>query len=130
LANSGAFGVEKAVLDDNGNIIKEGKNVFTSLGLLVSNTWQTEIFTNISLDHRISLYTDYLRDFGNIDIDWELNVLLKVNDFVEATIGTQIIYDDDIRFDVQKDANGNVIDNGVPKVQFKQLLAVGIAYKF
>jgi hypothetical protein len=130
LANSGAFGVERAVLDANGNVIEEGKNVFTSLGFLVTNTWKTEFVTNIFLDHRISLYTDYLRDFGNIDIDWELNILLKVNDFVEATIGTQVIYDDDIRFDVIKDANGNITDEGVPRIQFKQLLAVGIAYNF
>lgn len=130
LANNGAFGVEKAVRDESGNIITEGKNLFTSLGFLVTNTWKTPLITNIAMDHRLSLYTDYLRDFGNIDVDWELALNLTVNDFVNATIGTHLIYDDDVRFDVVEDADGNITDAGVPRVQFKQMLAVGLAYNF
>jgi len=130
LANNGAFGVQKAIRDADGNILKEGKNLFTSLGFLVTNTWETPVVKNIMLDHRLNLYTDYLRDFGNIDIDWELAFILKVNDFVQATVGTHLIYDDDIRFDVVEDADGNIIDPGIPKVQFKQQFDVGIAYTF
>lgn len=130
LANNGAFGVAKVVLDNSGNVLNEGKNIFTSLGFLVTNTWQTAVVKNIKLDHRVNLYTDYLRDFGNIDVDWELNILLTVNNFVKATIGTQLIYDDDIRFDVVKAADGTILDPGVPRVQFKQLLSVGMAYTF
>lgn len=130
LANNGAFGVQKAVLDDAGNVLEEGKNLFTSFGFLVTNNWKTPIVKNIAMDHRLSLYTDYLRDFGNVDVEWELNLNLTVNNFVKATIGTYVIYDDDIRFDVQEDADGNIIDPGVPRVQLKQLLSVGMAYNF
>ena len=130
LANNGAFGVEKAVRDANGNIITPGKNLFTSLGLLITNTWKTPVVKNISLDHRVSLYTDYLRDFGNVDVDWEVILNLTVNDWVNATIGANLIYDDDIRFDVVEDADGTIIDPGVPRVQLKQMLTVGIAYTF
>ncbi len=130
LANNGAFGVQKAVKDSAGNIIEEGKTLFTSLGFLITNTWETPLAKNILLDHRVSLYTDYLRDFGNVDVDWEMNFIFTVNNLVKATIGTQLIYDDDIRFDVVEDADGNVIDPGVPRVQFKQLLSVGFAYNF
>jgi hypothetical protein len=130
LANNGAFGVERAVRDDDGNIIQEGENLLTSFGFLVTNTWKTPLMKNIELDHRISLYTDYLRDFGNVDVDWELILNLTVNDFVNASIGTQLIYDDDIRFDVVEDAEGNIIDAGVPKIQLKQLLNIGVAYTF
>jgi hypothetical protein len=130
LANNGAFGVERAVRDENGNILEEGRNLLTSLGFLITNTWKTPIVKNVALDHRISLYTDYLRDFGNVDVDWELALNLTVNDFMKATIGTQLIYDDDIRFDVEEDAEGNIIDTGVPRVQFRQLLSIGLAYNF
>jgi hypothetical protein len=130
LANNGAFGVEGAIRDIDGNIIQKGENLLTSLGFLVTNTWKTPLMKNIEVDHRISLYTDYLRDFGNIDLDWELAFNLTVNDFVNATIGTQLIYDDDIRFDVVEDEDGNIIDPGIPKVQLKQLLNIGVAYTF
>src|SRR5690606_7572733 len=93
LANEGAFGVDAAEKDADGNIIREGKNVLMALGILVTNTWETSLSKNIDLKHNISLYTDYLHDFGNVDVDWQLTLDMIVNQYVKATIGTQIIYD-------------------------------------
>ncbi len=130
LANDGAFGVQKAVRDSTGAILKEGENRFIELGISVTNEWETPIWENVSLDHRISLYTDYLRSFGNIDIDWELNFMFTVNDFIKANFGTQIIYDDDIRFNQVIADDGSVVSSGVPRIQFRQLLAIGLSYSF
>lgn len=130
LADKGAFGVQKAVLDANGNVTQPGENVFLEFGFLLTNIWETEVYKNMRLKSRLSLYTDYLRRFGNIDVDWELNMDLKVNKYIATTIGTQLIYDDDIIFDKQVDANGMVTDPGRPQIQFKQLLGVGVLYDF
>ncbi|MCG5644615.1 DUF3078 domain-containing protein [Flavobacteriaceae bacterium LSUCC0859] len=130
LANQGAFGVEKAILDPDGNILTPGKNTLMELGFLVTHSWEKEVYENVQMISRLNLYTDYLNSFGNIDIDWELNFNLKVNQYISAQIGTHIIYDDDIKFDVEKAADGSVIDPGVPKTQFKQLLGVGVVYEF
>lgn len=130
LANQGSFGVKRAEYDALGNIIKEGEKKFIEFGIMVTNTWEKEIATNIIMNHRLSLFTDYIRRFGNIDIDWELNFTFKVNNLFEANLGTQVIYDDDIRFDQVISDTGNVIDPGVPKIQFRQVLAIGLAYSF
>ncbi|TMM58708.1 DUF3078 domain-containing protein [Maribacter algarum] len=130
LADKGAFGVEKAVLDPDGNIVERGKNLFLEVGFLITNDWETQLMENIALKHRLNLYTDYIRSFGNIDIDWELNVNLKVNKYIVTNLGTHIIYDDDILFDALKNEAGEVINEGRPKLQFKQLLGVGVAYNF
>ncbi len=130
LANKGAFGVEKAILDSDGNVLQPGKNVFMELGFLITNDLETQLMENVGIKHRLSLYSDYLRRFGNIDVDWELNVSLRVNKFIVTNLGTHIIYDDDIKFNAVKDAVGLVIDPGRPKLQFKQLLGVGVAYNF
>ncbi len=130
LADKGAFGVEKAILDADGNVLEPGKNIFLELGFLVTNNWETQVYENIGLKHRLSLYTDYLKNFGNIDVDWELNVELRVNEYIVTSIGTHLIYDDDIRFDPISDANGIVISPGVPRIQFKQFLGVGVSYNF
>jgi len=130
LANKGSFGVKKAILDAEGNVIQEGDNVFVELGFLINNKWETAVTKNVLMNHRISLYTDYLRSFGNIDVDWELNFKFTVNEYISATIGTHIIYDDDILFDEQKADDGTVIDPGEPRIQFKQTLGIGIAYSF
>ena len=130
LANQGAFGVKKAVFDADGNLITPGKKVFMEFGFLITNTWQKQIFENVYLDHRINLYTDYLRRFGNIDVDWELNVKLVVNKYIQTNIGTQIIYDDDIKFEELRNEDGTIVDSGGPRIQFKQILGVGVAYSF
>ncbi|MGY8913882.1 MAG: DUF3078 domain-containing protein [Flavobacteriales bacterium] len=130
LANQGAFGVKKAVYDDEGNIITPGKKVFMEFGFLITNTWQKQLFENVYLDHRVNLYTDYLKRFGNIDVDWELNIKLVVNKYIQTNIGTQLIYDDDIKFEEITNEDGIIIDSGGPRIQFKQILGVGVAYSF
>ena len=130
LADKGAFGVKKAVLDATGNVVTPGENYFLEFGFLINNTWEATLAENVGLKNRISLYTDYIRRFGNIDIDWQLDLSLRINKYIATTIGTHFIYDDDILFDEQLDENGLVIDAGEPRIQFKQLFGVGISYDF
>ena len=130
LADNGAFGVKKAILDTNGNVVQPGENQFIELGFLITNTWETTLTKNVGLRHDLSLYSDYLTSFGNIDIDWELNLNLKVNKSITTNIGTHLIYDDDILFDRLVDANDILIDEGEPRLQFKQILGVGVTYEF
>lgn len=130
LADKGAFGVQKAEYDANGNKVRDGENTGIEFGFLITNTWEKEIFQNIGLRHRLSLYSDYLESFGNIDVEWELNFALKVNKFISTNFGTHIIYDDDIKFDPIKADDGTTISEGTPKIQFKQLFGVGINYNF
>ena len=127
LANQGAFGVDKAVYDEFGVLIKEGKNIRNETGILITNQWKTEIYKNINFEHRVSLYTDYLNNFGNIDVDWQLQLDMTVNQYVKANIGTHIVYDDDIK---SKEEEGGVQVVKGPKIQLKQLLGVGVVYQF
>ena len=127
LANQGAFGVEKAIYDEFGNLVREGKNVRNETGILVTNQWKKEVFKNINFEHRIALYTDYINNFGNIDVDWQLQLDMTVNQYVKANIGTHIVYDDDIKS--KEEESGVQVIKG-PKVQLKQLLGVGVVYQF
>lgn len=130
LANEGAFGVTPAILDSEGNVIVPGDKTFTEFGIHVTNYWEKEIFKNVRIEHALSLYTDYIRSFGNIDVDWEFNFYFTVNNFIEATLGTHIIYDDDIKFDREVADDGTVINPGGARVQFKQILGIGLIYEF
>ena len=127
LANQGAFGVDKAILDEFGNLIREGKNIRNETGILITNQWKKEVYENIILENRISLYTDYINNFGNIDVDWQLQLGMVVNKYVKANIGTHVMYDDDIK--TKEEENGIQVIKG-PKVQLKQLLGVGMVFLF
>ena len=53
---------------------------------------------------------------------------MKINSYLNASIKTQLIYDDDINIVGAKDANGNLTYG--PKTQFKEAIAIGLIYKF
>ena len=128
LSNSGAFGVDKAIYDETGTIIlKNGKRNRTELGALINSQYKTKIMTNINLDTRATLYTDYLKDFGNIDVDWQLRLEMVVNKYVRANIGTHLLYDNDIKN--KREVDGVQITEG-PRVQWKQILGIGLEYTF
>ncbi|MBC9794896.1 DUF3078 domain-containing protein [Sinomicrobium weinanense] len=129
LANQGAFGVDKALYDAEGNLIKEGKQTRTEVGILVTSLWEKDVYKNMSFTNRVSLYTDYLNDFGNVDVDWELNFNLVVNEYVKANVGAHIKYDNDVKTrEVQISENETI---GLePKLQLKQILGVGVSYVF
>lgn len=127
LANQGAFGVRKAVYDLDGNLISEGELSKTELGFLATSFYRKEIFKNITIENRLSLYSDYINKFGNIDVDWELKFDLIVNQYVKANVGTHVIYDDDIK--TSKEIKGSQVVLG-PKIQLKQILGIGLEYSF
>jgi hypothetical protein len=127
LADQGAFGVDKAIYDSNGTLVSEGKKTKTELGFLITNHYKKEIFKNIFFENRLSLYSDYINKFGNIDVDWQTQFDLIVNQYVKANIGFHLIYDDDIK--AKEQVNGAQIIVG-PKVQLKQMIGVGLVYNF
>jgi len=92
LANQGAFGVNKAVYDIDGNLIKEGDLYRMELGFLVTNYYKKEIYKNIIWENRLSLYSDYINRFGNVDVDWQMQLELVVNEYVKANIGAHFIH--------------------------------------
>ncbi len=117
LSNEGAFGVEK------------GKKSRHEFGTLVQSSWVTEIFKNVAMTNQLSLYTDYLNNFGNIDVDWILRFQFKINDFLEANLRTHLIYDDDIKYKEDTNGDGELETFGA-RVQFKQQLGIGVLYNF
>ncbi len=127
LANKGEFGLEGGIFDANGNLLKAGKKSRNELGFLFTSEWKKTLMKNVLLKNNLTLYTDYLNNFGNIDVDWQLTLEMKVNNAIKATLGGHLIYDDDIKN--KRDVDGVQITEG-PRVQFKQLLSVGLVYNF
>lgn len=121
LASIGAFGVDP------------GENLRSEIGGYVRMGYTSDIVENVSLTTRIDLFSNYLNNPQNIDINWEMLISMKINKFLSATIATQLLYDDDITLQ-KKDPvleDGVVIDSGRgPGVQFKEVFGLGLSYKF
>ncbi|WP_418264093.1 DUF3078 domain-containing protein [Flavobacterium faecale] len=127
LADKGAFGVPKAIYDTEGNVIEHSSKIKSELGTLITAFYKKKIAKNINFENRLSLYSDYINKYGNVDIDYDLVIALVVNQYVRTNIGLHVIYDDDIK--AKEDVAGTQVTVG-PKAQLKQVLGVGMTYTF
>lgn len=127
LANSGAFGMTKATYDAEGNLLTPGEKSRSEVGILVTNYYKKEVLKNITMENRLNLYTDYLNNFGNIDVEWRLQFDMIVNQYVKANIGSHLIFDDDVK--TTEEINGQKVESAA-KVQLKESLGIGVVYNF
>ena len=121
LADLGAFGVEAAELDSLGNVVTAGKKNRVEIGGYLNALYKTPVMKNIDFQSKLDLFSNYLNNPQNIDVNWENTLNMKVNTYITVQITAHLIYDDDIQF---TDANGTG-----PRTQFKQALGVGLSYK-
>ncbi|MFZ9027407.1 MAG: DUF3078 domain-containing protein [Crocinitomicaceae bacterium] len=117
LSAAGAFGVTP------------GESVRNEFGGYVRLFYKNDIMENIKLQTKLDLFTNYLDRPQNIDVNWEMLISMKVNKWITVALSTQLIYDHDIKINVDNNGDG-VTDEVGPRTQFKEILAVGLAYTF
>lgn len=122
LANAGSFGVTGATYDGLGNLLTQGERLRGEFGAYVKMKYNFTIAKNIDLKSKLELFSNYLNNPQNIDVNAEALFNFKVNEWFSASLQWTLIYDDDIDI---RDADGNV----GPRTQFKSVLGIGIAYK-
>ncbi|TDP04027.1 DUF3078 domain-containing protein [Flavobacterium sp. 245] len=74
--------------------VDEGKSMRYELGFYASIYYKLAIMTNVTAENTLNLYSNYLEDPQNVDIDYSLNIVMKVNKFLSANLSFQAIYDD------------------------------------
>lgn len=99
------------------------------MGSLFRYECDIEMFRNINLISKGELFSNYLVNFGNIDVNVEMGVRFKVNNVFSTTLIFHTIYDDDIRFNI-KDEEGKPTDHLGPRLQFRQALNMQLSYSF
>ena len=112
LSNAGAFGVDP------------GKTVRSELGATVKIELVKDVMKNVTLDTKLNLFSNYLKNPQNIDVDWKVQFNMKVNDYLSANLITHMIYDDDVKIE---DADTG---KSSPKLQFMESFGVGLTFKF
>ena len=90
--------------------VKKGGNSRFELGASVRSYYKSEIFENVTMENRLSLYSDYLDKPQNIDFDCTFNFIMKVNQYVSTNLIFQFVYD----------------DNEIKRVQVREVLGVGL----
>lgn len=130
LANAGAYGVEAAEYNTAGVLIKEGKVVRYELGGYIRAQFKKDIAKNVNLASKLELFSNYLDRPQNIDVNWEVLLNMKINKFLTCNVATQLIYDHDIPVPVERTIDGVKEMGTGPRLQFKEVLSLGLSVKF
>ncbi len=112
LATAGAFGVEP------------GAHLKSQMGMYAKVALNLPVTKNIQIISNLDLFTAYDDSFGNVVIDWNTLVNMKVGKYLTTTLNFALKYDDKVKT-VDKD--------GQPagaKVQIKEIFGLGISYSF
>ena len=94
--------------------VEEGKSTRYELGASVGAYYKLDLMKNISMENILNLYSNYLEDPQNVDLDYTMNLVMNVNDFISANLSYQTIYD----------------DNAFRGLQTRQVFGIGVNYNF
>jgi hypothetical protein len=112
LSNEGAFGVTP------------GEQIRAEMGATVKGEYKATVMPNVDLSTSLTLFSNYFDNPQNIDVNWDVTLNMKINDYLSANFSTNLIYDHDVLIPIDDQGNTG------RRVQLKQVLGVGLSYKF
>ncbi|MBQ4801484.1 DUF3078 domain-containing protein [Aquimarina sp. MMG015] len=73
-----------------------------------------KVIKNVTVENILNLYSNYIEDPYNVDIDYTLNLNLVVNKYISGSFAFQAIYD----------------DNATSGFQIREVIGLGLNYEF
>jgi hypothetical protein len=110
LSLAGAYGVDP------------GENMRFEFGAYVNLNWKYDFNEHFYMEHLLRLYSNYLENPQNIDIDWTAKLGIKATKYLTVDFLVQAIYDDDIKFVTETGGEG-------ARLQLKSMLGIGLVYE-
>ncbi len=90
---------------------------------------------SLTFVNRLQLFTNYIHNPQNVDVDWEMIATAHLNWFTDVRFNTHLIFDDDTKTP-QLDSKGQSIllpdgsEKKTARVQFKELLGISLSFRF
>lgn len=100
--NGSSFGVE------------QGDTSRYELGAGLQGYYKLNVIKNLSMENILNLFSNYLEQPENVDIDYIMNLVLKVNKYISTNLTFQAVYD----------------HNTIQEFQIRESFGVGFNYGF
>ena len=94
--------------------VPEGKRSIFGIGLNISAFLKFKLMDDVTMENIIALYSDYLDNPQNIDINHQANFRVGINKYLSMNFTIHLISD----------------SNASKRVQFRQLFGLGVNYTF
>jgi hypothetical protein len=94
--------------------VLQGDTSRFEFGASIQGHYKLNLMTNVSIENRLNLYSNYLDNPQNIDVDYQMNIVMRINKYLSANVALQAIYD----------------DNSIKAVQVREVFGLGVNYGF
>ena len=94
--------------------VEQGDSSRYEFGAALNGYYKFNAMENITVENILNLYSNYLEDSQNVDLDYTLNIVMKINKFMSTNLSFQTVYD----------------DNAFPGFQTREVIGIGVNYGF
>jgi hypothetical protein len=94
--------------------VAQGASSRYEFGAALNAYYKFNLMENVTAENIFNSYTNYLQDAQNVDIDYTLNIVMKVNKYMSTNLSFQTIYD----------------DNAFAGFQTREIIGIGVNYGF
>ena len=91
--------------------VEKGATSIISVGASFSGFFRSTLMENITMDNKFNMYINYIQKIQNVDIEWNANIRLKVNEKISSNLIIHIQYDDDL----------------IKRLQIRELFGLGLS---
>ena len=91
--------------------VEKGATSIISVGASFSGFFRSTLMENITMDNKFNVYINYIQKIQNVDIEWNANIRLKVNEKISSNLIIHIQYDDDL----------------IKRLQIRELFGLGLS---
>ncbi len=91
--------------------VEKGATSIISVGASFSGFFRSTLMENITMDNKFNVYINYIHKIQNVDIEWNANIRLKVNEIISSNLIIHIQYDDDL----------------IKRLQIRELFGLGLS---
>jgi hypothetical protein len=112
-----------------------GKTSYNEPGASFLITKISRPLKNLTVTNRLQLFTNYIHNPQNIDIDWEMIADMNLNWFTNLRLNTHLIFDDDTKTPVMKGGAPVLLEDTktvkkTARAQFKEIFGVSLIFRF
>ena len=94
--------------------VEQGESTRFEFGAALNGYYKFNIMENVSMENILNLYSNYLDEPQNVDIDYQMNLVMKINKYISTNVAFQAIYD----------------DNAIGAFQIREVFGLGFNYGF
>jgi Protein of unknown function (DUF3078) len=135
LSYKGTFVTDTIHIDQTKYGIAKNRKSLNEPGasFMISNTYKP--LKTVSIINRLQLFTNYIHNPQNVDVDWEMIADANLNWFTDVRLDTHLIFDDDTKTpELDKNKNPVLLPDGSVKktarIQFKEIFGISFVFRF